>query len=352
MTPRPRKKKNAGLPPHLYQSKVGGRVYYSYRHPVTKKLHGMGKDKAKAIAAAKQLNSILMPSQDMIADVLGVETLGQHIKWFNREIIPKRNYSDKTIEMYNTKLGQIENGLGSNTPIEQIGVRDIAKVMETLTPRSGQQFRQVASDLFATAAGRGIIETNPAELTNKPVTNKQRKRLTQEQFDQIKGNAPLWLQNAMDIALVTLQRRQDISLMKFEDVKDGFLYVIQGKTKKHDTGYLKIAVGCELDQIIKACRDDIASPFLIHRKPEKRVRREGMHWTQIKPEMITREFKEIADSLGIKSTSFHEIRALGIKRYKDMNKDPQQLAGHSSAKMTKNYDSDHEEIRWIETETL
>ena len=77
-----------------------------------------------------------------------------------------------------------------------------------------------------------------------------------------------------------------------------------------------------------------------------------MHWTQIKPEMITREFKEIADSLGIKSTSFHEIRALGIKRYKDMNKDPQQLAGHSSAKMTKNYDSDHEEIRWVETETL
>jgi len=49
--------------------------------------------------------------------------------------------------------------------------------------------------------------------------------------------------------------------------------------------------------------------------------------------------------------TFHEIRALGIKQYKDSGIDPQELAGHSSKKMTNNYDSGHDEIRWVETKT-
>lgn len=352
MTPRPRKKKNAALPENLYSGKVKGCVYYSYKHPITKKLHGMGRDKVKAIEAAKQLNAILTPSHDLVSTVLGIETLEAHITWFEREIIPKREYANKTLELYNTKFKQLKNGLGAHTALEQIGVKDIAELMETLTARSAQQLRQVASDLFATAQGRGLIEINPAELTNKPVAKKVRKRLTLEQFVLIKEHAPLWLQNAMDLSLITLQRREDVSLMRFDDVKDGALYVVQGKTKKYDTGYLKIDIGAELDALIKRCRDNIASPFLVHREPEKRLDREGMHWTQVRPEMITRAFKKCCRKLGIDDTSFHEIRALGIKRYKDAGINPQSLAGHSSEKMTKNYDSGHGEIRWIETETL
>ena len=74
--------------------------------------------------------------------------------------------------------------------------------------------------------------------------------------------------------------------------------------------------------------------------------------------MITRKFKEVRDSLDIfermtmkTRPTFHEIRALGIKQYKDSGIDPQELAGHSSEKMTNNYDSGHDEIRWVETKT-
>lgn len=352
MTPRPRKKKNAALPENLYAGKVKGRVYYSYKHPQTKKLHGMGRDKVKAVEAAKQLNAILMPASDLVGNVLGIETLDAHITWFKREIMPERDYAAKTVELYETKFKQLKNGLGAQTALEQISVKDIADVMATLTARSAQQLRQVASDLFATAQGRGLIESNPAEKTNKPVAKKQRERLTLEQFELIKSVSPLWLQNAMDLALITLQRREDISLMRFDDVREAVLFVVQGKTKKHDTGYLKIVVGDTLNAVIKRCRDDIASPYLVHREPEKRLDREGMHWTQIKPEMITRAFKKSSDKVGVKNTSFHEIRALGIKLYKDEGLNPQSLAGHSSEKMTKNYDLGHEEIRWIEAETF
>lgn len=361
MTPRPRKKSNAGLPENLYPSSKAGRVSFVYRHPVKKTRHGMGTDRAKAIQAAKQLNSLLMPDNDLVSKVVGVVTIDQHISWFEREIMPKRKYAAKTVELYKTKFNQIKAEIGAEKPVDEVTVKDIADAMERLTDRSAQQFRQVAVDLFRTAAGRGLIETNPAELTNKPVAEKTRQRLTREQFDAVREAAPLWLQNAMDLAIITLQRREDIALMKFEQINkdEKALYVIQHKTKKHDTGYLKISIGRELDAVLARCRDDIASPFLVHRDPARRIRREGLHWSQIRPEFITRAFKEITDELEIFESiprtarpTFHEIRALGIKEYKDKGANPQLLAGHASAKMTKNYDAGHDEIRWIEAETI
>lgn len=67
--------------------------------------------------------------------------------------------------------------------------------------------------------------------------------------------------------------------------------------------------------------------------------------------MVTRQSKT-EDSIQqipiAERPSFHEIRALGVKLYKDAGLDPQHLAGHASAKMTKNYDAGHDEIRWVE----
>ena len=44
------------LPVNLYETTNGkgtGAVYYRYKHPTTKKFHGMGKDKVEAIKAAE-----------------------------------------------------------------------------------------------------------------------------------------------------------------------------------------------------------------------------------------------------------------------------------------------------------
>ncbi|ABC31274.1 Integrase [Hahella chejuensis KCTC 2396] len=158
------------------------------------------------------------------------------------------------------------------------------------------------------------------------------------------------MKNAMDLALLTLQRREDISKMKFEDIKDGYLYVIQEKTKKHDTGYLRIEIGEQLQEVLKRCRTDIPSPFIINRRPQRKFKRiKSKHWTQVLPDMISREFKSIRDSqVGLyenyqegEKPTFHEIRALGEKLYKDQGKDPKQLGGWASEKMVKNYDSGH-----------
>lgn len=354
MSPRPRKKKNAALPPNLYPAN-GGKSY-RYRHPGTGKYHGMGSDKANAIAAAKELNSLLMVANDLVTNVLGSETLDKHITWFYENILPEREYKLKTLEMYNSQVKKLRAAVGA-MPVEDVTVQDLAELMEKQTPRVANQVRQVAVDIFKVAVSRGLRHDNPAEATLKRRAKKERSRLTKGQFDAIRARCEPWMQNAMDLALITLQRRNDVAHFKFDEAKDGKLYVIQEKTEKYDTGYLAIAIGQQLEAVIKRCRDDTASPYMVHRRPQRKVKdRDGMdHWTQVKPEMLTRAFAKARDKSGLfegmdsgSLPSFHEIRALGIKLYRDQGADPQKLAGHASERMTANYDAGHDEIRWVE----
>ncbi len=354
MSPRPRKRRNNALPPNLYENN-GGKGY-RYRHPVTKKFHGMGASKAEAIKAAKELNSLLMRGADLVGSVLGEVSLNDHIDWFFKESLPEREYSDKTLEMYRTQTKKLRAAMGP-MPVADVTVLDLAGLMERQSARTSNQLRQVAVDVFKVAVSRGLRHDNPAEATLKRKEKKARLRLNKEQYDAVYALSEPWMQNAMDLALVTLQRREDVAYMKFENVKGGRLFVIQGKTEKYDTGYLSIAIGKSLDKIIKRCRDNLASPYLIHRRPDRKIKdRKGMdHWTQVTPDKITREFADARDRTGLfahlepkKRPSFHEIRALGIKLYRDQKIEPQQLAGHASEQMTNNYDADHDEIRWVE----
>jgi len=142
MTPRPRKRQNSALPQNLYSSKRGKWVSYRYRHPVTKKEHGMGSDRVKAIAAAKQLNNMLMAPSDLVSQVMQAETVSNHIDWFFREIIPGKEYAKNTITMYRGKSNKIKTEIGSRE-LESISVKDIADILEKMTPRAAQQLKHL-----------------------------------------------------------------------------------------------------------------------------------------------------------------------------------------------------------------
>lgn len=354
MSPRPRKRANKPLPDNLYPNN-GGKSY-RYRNPQTGEYTGMGTDRAAAIAAAKELNSILTPQKDLVQAVLKNVTVAKHVEWFFENIAPEREYRPKTLEMYRTQTKKLVNSVGS-VAIGDVTVKELAGIMEPMSARTSNQFRQVAVDIFKTAGSRGLCQSNPAEFTLKRRAKRARMRLTLEAYKAIHARCKPWMQNAMDLALVSLQRREDVARFRFDGVQDSTLYVIQEKTQKYDTGYLAIAIGKQLDAIIRRCRDDLASPYMVHRKPERKIKdRKGMdHWTQVKPEMLTRAFAEARDETGLfddvppeKKPTFHEIRGLGTKLYRDQGKDPQKLLGHATLRMTNNYDSDHEEIRWVE----
>ncbi|OEC32969.1 hypothetical protein SAMN05216600_1292 [Pseudomonas cuatrocienegasensis] len=90
----------------------------------------------------------------------------------------------------------------------------MAERLDSLPARAAKQARAYLIDIFNHAVTKGLCVDNPAACTIARI-EKKRKRHTV---------------NAIDLALITAQRRADILSMKFEDVRDGHLYVIQQKT--------------------------------------------------------------------------------------------------------------------------
>ncbi|WNH52820.1 tyrosine-type recombinase/integrase [Stenotrophomonas oahuensis] len=351
MTPRKRSPGRQGWPDNLYPNRDG----FKYRHPVTRRETFMGRDKTKAFAAAKKLNAMLMPGNDLVGRVVGSrETVADAIAVFRRDDIPARGWAPKTTEVYESVIRRIETGLGSR-PVEEITVKDCAEFIRAVTPsdRSRQQFRLVLGWIMACAVQEGWIDTNPVLTTRRFQHERKRARLTREMYAAIWEKADPWLRLAMDISLVTLLRRDDVVSLKFNDVRDGSLWVIPHKTEGTTQVKLKIRIGQQLGDLLAQARDAVLSPYVIHRLPEK-ARPSNMrasarqHHTQVMPEQLTRAFQDARDAAGVAGPnppSFHEIRSLGGALLSESGwqiEQVQSLMGHSSASMTEHYLEGHE----------
>ena len=229
---------------------------------------------------------------------------------------------------------------------------------------SSNRYRSLLIVIFKYAVAKGLCKENPADKTLPQLEKKKRQRLELEEFLEIyhHSEAEQWFKNAMDLGLQTLQRREDLVNLKFSDIKDGYLYVIQRKTEKHgDAAYLKIKITPPLQDIINRCRDYFLSPFILHRKPDKHSKQNYSaeskeHFTQITPDYLTKTFSNIRDKLPrfksmsiVKRPTFHEIHSLGIKQYENLGIDAQGLAGHKTRAMTDKYKIGHEP-QWTEVE--
>lgn len=147
--------------------------------------------------------------------------------------------------------------------------------------------------------------------------------------------------------------------MRFDGVREGSLYLMQKKTAKAtDAAWIRFRMTAELQAVITRCQGNIASPYLVHRKPDRLKQKQAQtkdHWTKVEERYLTRAFKEAREAAGCYSEwkeeempGFHEVRALSLNLYKKAGKDGQKIAGHASEGMTKNYQRDHEEIVWSE----
>jgi integrase len=320
----------------------------------------MGMDKAKAFAAAKKLNALLMPTNDLVDRVIGSkETVADAIAVFRRDDIPGRKWAPKTAEVYESVIRRIETGIGSR-PVEEVTVKDCAEFIRAVTPsaRSRQQFRLVLGWILACAIEEGWIDSNPAMATRKFTHERQRERLTTETYLAIWKEAPTWLQQAMDLSLMTLLRREDIVTLRYIDIRDGAIWVVPTKTEGSSGIRLRITLTPALSDLISRTRNSVASPYVIHRLPEK-ARPTGMrardrdHHTQVLPEQLTRAFQDARDAAGLSTEnppSFHEIRSLGASRLQQSGLDlkrVQALLGHTNADTTKLYLDGHESP-WVD----
>lgn len=320
----------------------------------------MGRDRAYAIAAARELNAQLTAARDLVARVLDEgQTVGDAIAAFRVEDMPGRKWARATASVYESVLTRMQAAIGSR-PLDSFGVKECATFIRTITdsPRGRQQFRLVLTWVLACAVQEGWIESNPAAITRKATYESQRERLDWGQYQAIRAQAPGWLRNAMDLSLLTLLRREDVSLLRFADVRDGCLWVVPSKTEGSTNVRLKIRLSDDLAGLVARCRDALLSPYIIHRRPESakaRVQKAAgrQHHTQVLPEQISRAFADAREAAGIAGDNpptFHEIRSLGGALLRDRGwtlPQVQALMGHASEGMTRHYMQGHE-APWVE----
>jgi len=123
----------------------------------------MGTDKARAFAAAKKLNALLMPTNDLVDRVIGSkETVADAIAVFRRDDIPGRKWAPKTAEVYESVIRRIEAGIGAR-PVEEVTVKDCAEFIRAVTPsdRARQQFRLVLGWILGCAVQEGWLDHHP-----------------------------------------------------------------------------------------------------------------------------------------------------------------------------------------------
>ena len=358
MSPHPRNPLNSRLPPNL---SLHGSGLYRYIHPISHKDYYLGADRQAAIVAATKLNSVLVPANQLVDKVLQLEhPLSECIELFVKERIPLK-WKPVTRQLYFMRFKRIRADIGKK-PVEFLTVKDCAEYMREVTQslRAREQYRGALILLLECALQEGWVLHNVAKATQVAKAERQRARMTLSAYQLIHEKAPVWLQNAMDLSLQTLLRRADICAMRFEDIRDGFLYVVPRKTETSSYVRLKMRLEGDLQVVIDRCRDRLLSPYLVHRLPVKlaphgKRAKTREHHLQVLPEDISRTFSRVlkATSLDYGKTpppTFHEIRSLGGDLYRQAGwklEQVQALMGHTSAEMTRHYLKGHD-APWVE----
>lgn len=350
MSNRP-KRYDANLPRNLTFRKT--KQIYSWRNPVTGQEISLGKIPRKdAVAQAIEANSYIeqnyLPSAllDRLKEVPDFTVS----KWLERYdvILGRRSLKPSTMKIRSNQLLTIQAEFG-RLPITAISTRDIAVFLESYVQCGKHSMavalRSLLMDVFREAVVEGIIDRNPVEPTRTPSPEVRRERLSLEQFLAIRNAAESmggWLQNAMNIGLLTGQRREDVTRMKFSAIKDGRLFVTQSKTGHKLAMPLDLELkelGMSLELIVDECRKDNPSDSLIY----SAVRRGGRKPGPVSPDALTGAFAEAREISGIRfgpnPPTFHEIRSLASRLYEVENGEDfaQRLLGHKNLSMTKKY---------------
>ena len=365
MAARPRKN-NVSVPNlyPLYSRKVN-KVYWRYKHPVTGKFHSLGTNEAEAIAIATEANTRL--AEQRTRQILAISdriatSKGKAITtstWLDRyQAIQEDRLKSGDIKLNTYKqkakpVSLLRERAGLKL-ISAVDVRDIAQLLDEYIsagqPRMAQVVRSVLIDVFKEAQHYGEVPPgyNPALATKQPRRKITRQRLSLEEWQKIFDIADAshrYMGNAMLLALVPGQRLGDISRMKFSDIWDDHLHVIQEKTGSKIAIPLSLrlnAISWSLRDVVVRCRDYAVSPYLVHFFRSTSQAKRG---AQVKSNTLTMNFSKARDLAGIdwgdgSPATFHEQRSLSERLYKEQGIDTRKLLGHKTQQQTDRYDDD------------
>lgn len=254
------------------------------------------------------------------------------------KILAERELKPKTREIKAYLIKVIRREIGEQL-VKVITPADIAKIIKIYTDQdkapSAKNMYHLLTDVFREAYAQGWNDKNPVDPIKCPKVVVKRSRMTLNEFKKILNEAEKTdnkvMHKAMMLALVTGQLRSDIAVMKKSNVKRNHLLIDQYKTGAKIALPVKLEckkIGMSLRDIIDSSKSDYL--ISINNKP-------------IKLESITKQFARLRDRTFKRSywtgtpTTFHEIRSLAERLYREQNIDTMTLLGHKSQQMTDKY---------------
>lgn len=383
MAARPRNREYRHLPDFLNFDKERQRYILTL---ISGKRKTIGKDRAYAIAVAKEYNLRMRPEtavslESIIRESGGVRgealPFSQHLENLMARIIADESPAPSTLADWTNDVVRVKDYF-SDIATCDITLEHVNGFINQYHADSSAnvQNRKVLflKKLFSYAVDESLMFDNPATRKKMRRTEKkQRRRLSFADYMKIRNAADLWLRTAMDLALQTAQARLEVSRIKYsikvpkegvcgcvwfaepENGVHGTLYIHRQKVKDKEASHVAIPIGPQLKEIIDSSRNNIASPYVVHRLPEKRsndISKEVKHPTQVAPDYLSRAFSALRDRVGVgenlpmeQRPTFHEIRALAAHLFEQQGIDPQARMAHSDAKSTKIYTQNH--VEWV-----
>ncbi|OCG58793.1 tyrosine-type recombinase/integrase [Gilliamella sp. Nev3-1] len=290
----------------------------------------------------------------MIKSILNIFYKKTLNEWLNEFQCIQKNKQLKqhTLDNKNSLIKVLRIRLGRKS-IQSIKTLELADIINQYINRgtnsAAKSMYLLLKEVFREAYFNGWIEHDPTIPLRNPKTPVKRSRLTFDEFEKILNHAKKanqqYIYQAMILAVLTGQRRSDIAKMKRSDIKNGFLFIEQYKTNEKIA--LPLNLYCEkmnmtLEYAIKnICTGNI---YLIENNGQ-----------QVQPFSLTRYFAELRDIVFYDRkkwsgdpASFHELRSLSERLYREQGLDTMTLLGHKSQKMTDKYhDSRGREWRYL-----
>lgn len=173
-----------------------------------------------------------------------------------------------------------------------------------------------------------LAKVNPCREVDRHPSKPRDRYITDAEYEQIKALAPLRVQLAMELALLTGQRQGDIIGMKWTQLQDMAIQIRQGKTGKK----LAITITPALEKVLDRCWSlpnggCDGGDYVITKKHGGRFTSEGFraNWQR-----VSKKWKK----LGKEVATFHDLRAKSASDSGSLEVAMQRL-GHTSMALTR-----------------
>jgi integrase len=321
-----RRSRNHGLPPHMAQK---GATYYYVTNDKPRRWISLGRDYVAALGEWAKLEGQPAPET--------ARTFGQIAAWYEAKIVPKKAL--RTQRDNRAELKRLVAVFGESV-IDTIEPTDVKRYIEdrvslkkrkegeepAAAPVRANREISLLSHIINWARERGLTKmANPCAGVGRNKETGRERYIDDAEYDAIYTKADPVLRDALDLLLFTGQRPGDVLKMKRADIKDGCLWVRQGKTRHQLRISDEADLAAALERMLTRERtatgltlvqDDAGQPLT--------------YW------MLEGRWAAARAAAGLPDVQMRDLRGKAATDVEDLAH-AQQLLGHASRAMTERY---------------